>query len=110
MRRGNPPGTGFSDHQNLEYFTTTKVLNRWQARWAQELAGIAFRIYYRPGNKNGKLDTLSRRLEYRPVKGGSENQPITMVLQKTHFANAVSRESWTFICSSVLLESLPVWK
>ena len=24
----------FSDHQNLEYFTTTKVLNRQQARWA----------------------------------------------------------------------------
>jgi len=30
----------FSDHQNLEYFTTTKVLNRRQARWAQELIGI----------------------------------------------------------------------
>jgi len=36
----------YSDHQNLEYFTTTKVLNRRQARWAQELAGIDFRIYY----------------------------------------------------------------
>jgi hypothetical protein len=36
----------FSDHQNLEYFTTTKVLNRWQARWAQELAGIDFKIFY----------------------------------------------------------------
>jgi len=34
----------YSDHQNLEYFTTTKVLNRRQARWAQELAGIDFRI------------------------------------------------------------------
>jgi len=35
----------YSDHQNLEYFTTTKVLNRRQVRWAQELAGINFRIY-----------------------------------------------------------------
>jgi len=32
----------YSDHLNLEYFTTTKVLNRRQARWAQELAGINF--------------------------------------------------------------------
>jgi len=24
----------FTDHHNLEYFTTTKVLNRRQARWA----------------------------------------------------------------------------
>jgi len=43
----------FLDHQNLEYFTTTKVLNRRQARWAQELAGIDFQIYYRPGSRNG---------------------------------------------------------
>jgi hypothetical protein len=76
----------FSDHQNLEYFTTTKVLNRRQARWAQELAGIDFKIYYRPGSQNGKPDALSRRSEYRPEKGGSENQPITTVLHKKHFA------------------------
>jgi len=53
----------YSDHQNLEYFTTTKVLNRRQARWVQELAGIDFRIYYRPGAQNGKPDALSRRPE-----------------------------------------------
>jgi len=62
----------FSDHQNLEYFTNTKVLNRRQARWAQELAGVDFRIYYRPGTQNGKPDALSRRSEYRPEKGGQK--------------------------------------
>ena len=72
----------YSDHQNLEYFTTTKVLNRRQARWAQELAGIDFRIYYQPGLQNGKPDALSRRSEYRPEKGGVENQPITMLWEK----------------------------
>jgi len=35
-----------SDHHNLEYFTTTKVLNRQQVRWAPELAGIDFKIFY----------------------------------------------------------------
>ena len=60
----------YSDHQNLEYFTTTKVLNQQQARWEQELDGIDFRIYYRPGTQNGKTDALSRRLEYCPEKGG----------------------------------------
>jgi len=59
----------YSDHQNLEFFTTMKVLNRRQARWAQELAGVDFKIYYRPGTQNGKPDTLSRRPEYRPEKG-----------------------------------------
>jgi len=75
----------FSDHQNLEYFTTTKVLNRRQARWAQELAGIDFRIYYRPGAQNGKPDALSRRPEYRPERGGIENQLISTILKEKHF-------------------------
>ena len=99
----------FSDHQNLEYFTTTKVLNRRQARWAQELAGIDFLFYYRPGTQNGKPDALSRRSEYRPEKGGVENQPITTVLQKNHLAEPDRRER-TFICSSARLASLPTRK
>jgi hypothetical protein len=75
----------YTDHQNLQYFTTTKVLNRRQARWAQELAGIDFKICYRPGSQNGKPDARSRRSEYRPPKGGSEKQQIQTVLQKKHF-------------------------
>jgi len=78
----------FSDHQNLEYFTTTKVLNRRQARWAQEIASIDFKIYFHPGSKNGKPDDLSRWTEYRPEKGGDSDQPITTVLRKSHFASA----------------------
>jgi hypothetical protein len=37
----------FTDHKNLEYFMTTKVLNQRQACWAQELAGMDFKIFYR---------------------------------------------------------------
>ena len=51
------------DHNNLELFATTKVLNRRQAHGAQELAGYDFKIYFRPGKKNGKADYLSRRPE-----------------------------------------------
>jgi len=36
----------YTDHKNLEYFATTKVLNRRQAQWAQELAGYDFKIVY----------------------------------------------------------------
>jgi len=97
----------YSDHQTLEYFTTTKVLNRRHARWAQELASIDFRIYYRPGTQNGKPDALSRRSEYRPEKGGVENQPITTVLRKNHFEERLAS---TFIFLSALLSSLPARK
>ena len=53
-----------SDHQNLEQFQTRKVLNRRQARWAQELAGYDFKIFFPPGRQNGKADYLSHRTEY----------------------------------------------
>jgi hypothetical protein len=59
----------YTDHQNLEYFTTTKVLNRRQALWAQEMAGIDFKICYYPESQNRKPDALSRRSEYRHPKG-----------------------------------------
>jgi hypothetical protein len=93
----------FSDHQNLEYFTTTKVLNRRQVRWAQELAGIDFKIYYRLGVKNGKPDAFSRHPEYRPEKGGGEDQPIKTVLHLRHFGS-------TFVVSAVRLGSIPAVK
>jgi len=92
-----------SDHRNLEYFTMIKVLNWRQARWAQELAGIDFRIYYHPGSRNGKPDALSRRTEYRPEKGEIENQPITKVLQENQVAD---RQGHSFICSLAWLASL----
>jgi len=101
-----------SDHQNLGYFTTTKVLNRRQARWAQELVGVDFRIYYRPGAQNGNPDALSRCSEYRLEKGGVENQPITTVLQEKHLdkESLNERRSHSFICSLAQLTSLPTRK
>jgi hypothetical protein len=41
--------TVFTDHKNLEYFASTKVLNRRQCRWAEILANYDFTISYRPG-------------------------------------------------------------
>jgi hypothetical protein len=37
-----------SDYKNLEYFTTTKLLNRRQARWSQFLSQFNFQIVYPP--------------------------------------------------------------
>ena len=70
----------------------------------QELASIDFRIYYRPGTQNGKPDALSRRMEYRPEKGGVENQPITTVLRKNHFEEQLGH---SFICLSARITTLP---
>src|SRR5947209_17376637 len=65
----------YTDHKNLEYFTTTKVLNQRQAQWADYLSLFDFKIIYRPGRENGKADTLSHRADLR-LEGGVESRPI----------------------------------
>ena len=71
------------------------------------MAGINFRVYYRPGTQNGKPDALSRRSEYHPEKGGVENQPITTVLKESQLEK---RRSQVFVASSARLTSLPAKK
>ena len=63
----------FTDHKNLEYFNSTKSLNRRQARWAEILSDFHFIITYRPGELNGKADALSRRTDPE-LEGGSTPQ------------------------------------
>lgn len=58
-----------TDHKNLEYFTTTKLLNRRQARWSEFLSRFNFKISYRPGKQGVKPDALTRRSEDLPKEG-----------------------------------------
>jgi hypothetical protein len=72
------PVTILCDHQNLEYFTTTRSLNRRQARWYLFLSEFDFVLTHRPGKLNGKADSLSRRPDYLP-SGGEDDQQENMV-------------------------------
>ena len=55
-----------SDHNNLQYFTTTKQLSRRQARWSEYLSSFNFVIKYRPGRLGTKPDALTRRPDVYP--------------------------------------------
>ena len=57
----------YSDHKNLEWFMTTKNLNRRQARWAEFLSEFNFKIMFRPGNQGKKPDALTRRAQDLPT-------------------------------------------
>ncbi|KAI0990948.1 hypothetical protein K3495_g17239 [Podosphaera aphanis] len=50
-----------TDHQNLIAFTTKRILNGRQARWALELADLEFSLEFRPGIRNSRTDALTRR-------------------------------------------------
>ena len=51
------------DHKNLEYFQTSKVLSRIQARWAEVLSSYDFTIQHLEGTKN-PADGPSRQPDY----------------------------------------------
>jgi hypothetical protein len=75
-----------TDHKNLEYFTTTKLLNRRQARWAEFLSRFNFRITYRPGKQGAKPDALTRRSEDLPGEGDERLlHQSQVVLKKENF-------------------------
>ena len=58
-----------TDHKNLEYFSTTKVLSRRQARWSEYLSAFNMVIRFRPGKLGEKPDSLTRRADFYLKKG-----------------------------------------
>ena len=61
-----------TDHKNLEYFSTTKILSRRQARWSEFLSQFNLVIRFRPGKLGTKPDSLTRRWDVYP-KGGEND-------------------------------------
>jgi RNase H-like domain found in reverse transcriptase/Reverse transcriptase (RNA-dependent DNA polymerase)/Integrase zinc binding domain/Integrase core domain/Chromo (CHRromatin Organisation MOdifier) domain len=55
-----------SDHNNLQYFMTSKQLSRRQARWSEFMSNFNFEIKYRPGRLGTKPDALTRRSDVYP--------------------------------------------
>lgn len=73
----------WTNHKNLEYFMTTKKLNRRQARWSLYLSRFDFVMHHRPGKSMGKCDTLSRHVDHND---GSDNNCDTTLLRPEFFA------------------------
>ena len=61
-----------TNHKNLEYFATTKLLNRRQARWSEFLCQFNLVIRFRPGKLGTKPDALTRRWDVYAKEGGND--------------------------------------
>jgi len=55
-----------TDHKNLEYFATTKLLSRRQTHWSEYLSAFNMVIRFRPGHLGTKPDALTRRPDLYP--------------------------------------------
>ena len=58
-----------TDHKNLEYFSTMKILSQHQAHWSEFLSGFNMVIRFRPGRLGTKPDALTRHPNLYPKRG-----------------------------------------
>ena len=69
-----------TNHKNLEYFMKAQKLNRKQACWALYLSRFDFILKHVLGIKMGKIDRLSRRLDWRVgVEKSKKNQTLIII-------------------------------
>ena len=61
-----------TDHKNLEYFATTKLLTHRQARWSEFLLQFNMIIRFHPSKLGTKPDVLTRCWEIYPKEGDSD--------------------------------------
>lgn len=86
LEGASSPVTVYTDHKNLEYFMSARVLNRRQARWSMSLSRFDFIITYRPGKQQGLSDALSRRSYFAPKEGDAAfEQQRTVLLKPEQF-------------------------
>ena len=66
-----------TDHKNLEYFSTTKLLTHHQACWPEFLCQFNLAVQYHPGKLGAKPDALTRRWDIYPKDVGIESTDTT---------------------------------
>ena len=113
-----------TDHKNLVYFSTTKILTRRQARWSEYLSQFNLNIRFRPGRLGGKPDGLTRRWDVYQKEGSSDyaaanpqnfkpiftTEQINSSLRATFLVDPILRAVTTIDTESLhkdILEELP---
>ena len=61
-----------TDHKNLKYFSTTKILSWHQAFWLEFLSGFNMVIHFCPGHLGTKPDALTRHPDLYLKEGGKD--------------------------------------
>ena len=72
----------YTNHKDLEYFMSARVLNQRQAHWSISLSRFNFIITYYPSSQQGQSDALSRYSYSAPKeKDLAYNQQYSVVLK-----------------------------
>lgn len=92
------PATILTDHKNLEYFASKRMLSPRQVRYAERLSKFNISIVYRPGVQNGAADALSRM--HQPNEGEGDGDTYAAILPKPKLATGTDREPLSLATTS----------
>ena len=83
-----------TDHKNLVYFSTSKVLTRRQARWSEYLSQFNLVIRFRPGKLGTKPDALTRCWDVYPKEGDKGFARVNPQNLRRFHDRATQRFAW----------------
>ncbi|GAA5956477.1 hypothetical protein JCM10213_003320 [Rhodosporidiobolus nylandii] len=92
LEYASSPTKVFTDHANLQYFFTSRVLNRRQARWYETVSELSLTLHHRPGHRQGKTDALSRRADYAEGAKASDSKPVLFFPPSRIAASTLARK------------------
>ncbi|KAJ1593268.1 hypothetical protein NDA11_006650 [Ustilago hordei] len=93
-----------TDHEALKYFKSQRRITGRQARWAMILADFDFILQYRPGDKGGEPDALTRRADMQPA-GEEQDHNVRQLLPPRVFAETADHDS-TLVAPMLSMESI----
>ncbi|KAJ1591150.1 hypothetical protein NDA11_006540 [Ustilago hordei] len=93
-----------TDHEALKYFKSQRRITGQQARWAILLADFDFILQYRPGDKGGEPDALTRRTDMQPA-GEEQDHNVRQLLPPRVFKETADHDS-TLVAPMLSMESI----
>ncbi|KAJ1028874.1 hypothetical protein NDA18_002898 [Ustilago nuda] len=91
-----------TNHEALKYFKSQRCITGRQARWEILLADFDFILQYRPGDKGGEPDALTRRTDMQPV-GEEQDHNVRQLLPPRVFKETTDKES-TLVAPMLTME------
>src|SRR5258706_7954995 len=103
-----------TNHKNLEYFSSTKVLSCCQACWSEYLSAFNMVVRFHPGKLSEKPDSLTCQMDYY-LKGGDRDftlanpQNLHPVFSQEHLATSLCA-TWLqeVVSDAVALVDIPI--
>jgi hypothetical protein len=105
-----------TDHKNLEYFTTTKVLSCCQVHWSKYLSTFNMVVHFHPGKLGEKPDSLTCRMDYYLKWGDREYMlanpqnlhPVFLQEKFVTVLHAMCLQEVIACATSILDDSVPI--